>query len=525
MKRNNWDSPLQNPVDTLETTIRMWILFCFLFGMSVFMIYHFCYELIPRVFGSPWIGDIFGYYTVWADGVIPLKELLLLILDVTVRDIAPILLIITGFLYGTVRIKNKYRLVPLSQYSPNLFAKVEDIASSTKIKKLECYVLKSNEPQAFVFGKNTDAKLVLTSGLFKLPSEEIKSVICHELGHILHKDVTFMTWGETFITALKIYVPLLVFYEIGLSILNSLSLHVGPPFDTLVFRLLFITLFLLITPISLINSVSRAREFFADAESSIIMESSEPLALALLKISSFNAREKTPFPIRLAIVKSKSNESKMRQIFSYFTATHPDLKTRLKSLMERKFVERKILVPDWKTTLWIGFSTALLLGFLSEFMGITEKLWRFVGIPSQILAREHWLLFSTFLCPSFLICLFFSIFFRKDTFRGSTLQALLPYLKKASGKIAIAVVFFSVVYLPWTWWLSYPLLGRFETLPLHMLTVPSPQFFINAIIAVFVLSYLLIILTYTIIQAYYEYKSDKTIYFFGRPLRNVKQKN
>ncbi len=514
MKRSNWHSSLNNSVDTLETTIRMLILFCFLFGLSVLMVYHFCYELIPRVFGSPWIGHIFGYYTTWADGVIPLQVLLLLILDVTIRDIIPILLIITVFLYGTIRIKSKYKLVPLSQYSPGTLARVGDITASTRIKKLECYVLKSNEPQAFVFGKNSDAKLVLTSGLLKLPLEEIKSVICHELGHILHKDVTFMTWGETFIGALKIYVPVLVLYEIGSSILGSLGLPVwsGPPLDTLAFRLLFVTVFLLIVPIALINSVSRTREFFADAESSITMESSEPLALALIEISSFNAPKKTRFPLRLTIAESKSMrspKSKIRRIFSYFTATHPDLKTRLKSLMERKFVGRKNLTPNWETAVWIGLSVALLLGFLNEFRIAANDFLKFVGIPSQIL--DYSVVFSTLLASSFLICLFFCIFFRKRTFSGSTAEALLPYLRKASGKIAVAVVCFSVVYFPWVWWLTSPLLGWFENLPLSMLTLatPDPQFFVENIFFVFVFSYYLIMLTYTIVRAYYKYKSEK----------------
>lgn len=173
MKPNNWHSQLNNSVDTLETTVRMLLLFCFLFGLSVLMVYHFCYELIPRVFGSEWIGRIFGYYSTWEGGVIPLQVLLFLILEVTMRDIIPILLIITVFLYGSIRIKSKYKLVPLSQYSPEIHARVGEIISSTKIRKLKCYVLKSNEPQAFVFGKNTDAKLVLTSGLLELPLKKL----------------------------------------------------------------------------------------------------------------------------------------------------------------------------------------------------------------------------------------------------------------------------------------------------------------------------------------------------------------
>lgn len=56
-------------------------------------------------------------------------------------------------------------------------------------KKLKLYSCPSPSPNAMTFGSNT---VGITSGMMcELSDEEIKGVICHEYGHILHNDFVF----------------------------------------------------------------------------------------------------------------------------------------------------------------------------------------------------------------------------------------------------------------------------------------------------------------------------------------------
>ena len=61
-------------------------------------------------------------------------------------------------------------------------------------------------PNAFTYGRNkNDARIVITKGILDLLSEdEVKAVVAHEIGHIAHYDMMFMTVAQI--------VPLLLYY-------------------------------------------------------------------------------------------------------------------------------------------------------------------------------------------------------------------------------------------------------------------------------------------------------------------------
>jgi Zn-dependent protease with chaperone function len=489
----------------------MWILFVFLFGMSAYMIYHLCYELI-RHFGVGIGWTLFGYY-VWPNGGIPPKVLFFLFLDISLRDILPVALIVGGFFYGSAKIKKKYKLVPLSRFSPKAFETVQHISSILGVKTPECYLIKTQEPQAFVFGKKGSPKLVVTDGLLKLPSKQVESVLYHEFGHILHNDASFMTWGETFLAALKIYIPIMVFYEICLSLLDLMNIWSGPPIDSLVVHLLFIAFFLFAIPMGLINSVSRAREFSADAVSRVFLRSSKHLAYALTKISLFNV--KTRFPTRLTITRSNSRYTRIKRIFAYFVDTHPSLMRRLMVLTRRDSVDKRANVPSLEGTVWIGLSTAFLTSFIDEFLVATDDFWTVLGLSTPSDGMLWLRTFEALIFPSCLICLFFAVFsLGSFSLKKTSVKSLIPYLESAWKKIALADFVFLLVYIPWTQYLSSPLLGYFGNLPLNMTTgALMPDLFIEScallIFSSLFLSFAFILLINCIAQLYYDFKSEK----------------
>ena len=131
-------------------------------------------------------------------------------------------------------------------------------------------------PNAFTYGRNkNDARIVITKGIFDLLTEdEVKAVVAHEIGHIAHYDMMFMTVAQI--------VPLLLYYVYE-ALLNTSS---GSSDDDNNYGALigFIAYLLYIVSQYIILGLSRTREYYADAFA--VDETKNPTAMgnALVKI-------------------------------------------------------------------------------------------------------------------------------------------------------------------------------------------------------------------------------------------------
>jgi heat shock protein HtpX len=72
---------------------------------------------------------------------------------------------------------------------------VEDLCKKNKTPIPKLAIVRSGQPNAFVFGRTSgSATLAITEGLINnLTKEEVKAVIAHEIGHIKHNDMVIMT--------------------------------------------------------------------------------------------------------------------------------------------------------------------------------------------------------------------------------------------------------------------------------------------------------------------------------------------
>ena len=75
---------------------------------------------------------------------------------------------------------------------------VEEISQKYKMKKPKLALINDGSPNAFTYGRTkNDARIVVTQGIFDLlTEEEVKTVVAHELGHVVHYDMLVMTAAQ-----------------------------------------------------------------------------------------------------------------------------------------------------------------------------------------------------------------------------------------------------------------------------------------------------------------------------------------
>ncbi len=132
-------------------------------------------------------------------------------------------------------------------------------------------------PNAFTYGHTkNDARVVLTRGIFDLlKEEEVLAVVGHELGHVTHYDMLFMTAAEL--------VPLVLYYiyevcSSGNSSNNDSKAGQAKAVISIVAYLLYIV------SQYIVLWLSRTREYYADEFSVKETQNPNALASALVKI-------------------------------------------------------------------------------------------------------------------------------------------------------------------------------------------------------------------------------------------------
>lgn len=152
---------------------------------------------------------------------------------------------------------------------------ITETCNKYNIKYPKIGIIHDGAPNAFTYGRTKkDARIVLTDGIFNLLNEEeIKTVVAHEIGHIAHYDMLFMTVAQI--------VPLIL-YAIYEMFANS---DVDDKDDAKAKLLLSAVAYILyIISEYVILWLSRTREYYADNFSIDETKNPNSLAEALVKI-------------------------------------------------------------------------------------------------------------------------------------------------------------------------------------------------------------------------------------------------
>ncbi|MFH1779939.1 MAG: M48 family metallopeptidase [Candidatus Micrarchaeota archaeon] len=203
---------------------------------------------------------------------------------------------------------------------------VETLSFATRIPEPKAYVIENEDLNAFATGRDPEhSSVAITTGLLnKLNRDEIEGVVAHELSHVANYDVRYGT---------------IVAVMVGLvAILSSIFLRVNffsgsnnKKGNGLAILIIVGIILAIISPIIVRivqASISRKREFLADASGARITRYPEGLARALEKIKGTN---KGNLKVSEAVSHLFFDDPVKSHLDGLFS-THPPIDERIKML-------------------------------------------------------------------------------------------------------------------------------------------------------------------------------------------------
>jgi len=223
-----------------------------------------------------------------------------------------------------------------SETFPQLFNVVEEMKIAGALPAMpQIFIVDDPAPNAFALGKSPHKSMIcVTAGLLAVCTrDELQGVVAHEMGHIVNRDVLYLTVAATMLGAVTflsdVFWKSARFAPIG-RYRSSRSGKGGGAAAVAI--ILIALLFLILSPLLariLYFSISRRREYLADATSARLTRYPLGLASALEKIMRS--------PMRLSTAAAATAPfyivNPYRQDLSAgLFATHPPLAERIKIL-------------------------------------------------------------------------------------------------------------------------------------------------------------------------------------------------
>lgn len=222
------------------------------------------------------------------------------------------------------------RAVPIApDEAPDLYAMTERLADRAGVPMPRLYLVPDPQPNAFATGRNPEHGVVaVNQGLLDLLSpREVEGVIAHEIGHIKHRDTLTMA----VVAALSGAVMTLVNVAQWSAIFGG-SDEDGPS----PVALLAMSLVAPIAAMLVQFSISRAREYEADATAADIAGSPDGLIGALEKLGRATAlvpsATQQPSTAHLCIANPLAGT---RGALAGLFSTHPPMEERIARLRQR----------------------------------------------------------------------------------------------------------------------------------------------------------------------------------------------
>ena len=218
-----------------------------------------------------------------------------------------------------------YHAVPVDRYSASgLYAIVERLCERSGLPLPAIYIIHESTPNAFATGRDPEhAAVAVTEGLLQLLDEdEIEAVLAHELSHVAHRDILIQTVAATIAGAIAMIANIMQFGAMfgnnrGRNPIVMIALALLLPIAASVVQM----------------TISRSREFKADAGAASMTGRPEWLQSALLKLENYNRRGfvegATPENAHMFIVSPFSGK---HVSFSDLFRTHPTTEQRIERL-------------------------------------------------------------------------------------------------------------------------------------------------------------------------------------------------
>lgn len=226
---------------------------------------------------------------------------------------------------------------------PMLFNVVEEMTIAAGLPKVpKVYIINDPSPNAFATGRSPEtASIAVTAGLLaKLSRDELQGVVAHEMSHILHRDILYVTLAGVMLGTIVILSDLFLRGMFRGSMAGSSRRYSGGDRrgggQAQVVILLIAVLAAVLAPIVtqlLYYALSRKREYMADAAGARLTRYPEGLASALEKIASdpspqLTVANKATAPMYIANPFKRKGSWTLADL----TSTHPPISERIRIL-------------------------------------------------------------------------------------------------------------------------------------------------------------------------------------------------
>ncbi|MDQ2935380.1 MAG: zinc metalloprotease HtpX [Chloroflexota bacterium] len=213
---------------------------------------------------------------------------------------------------------------PISESeAPRLYQIVRDLCTRADLPMPRLYTIPVDQPNAFATGRNPKHSAVaVTRGITQLLSEdELRGVLSHELAHVKHRDILITSVAATIGAAITYLGYMLLWFgddESPLGLIGSLAMVLLAPLAATIIQL----------------SISRQREYAADAGGAELTGNPESLASALLRLEE--GAKAAPMQVNQAaeplyIVRPFSGKG-----FAKLFSTHPPIEERVRRLRQMR---------------------------------------------------------------------------------------------------------------------------------------------------------------------------------------------
>jgi heat shock protein HtpX len=223
---------------------------------------------------------------------------------------------------------------------PQLFNVVEEMKIAAALPAMpKVYIIPDPAPNAFATGRKPEtASVAVTAGLLgRLNRDELQGVIAHEISHILHRDILFVTLAGIMLGSIvllsQVFLRSMFYSSMGSRRRYSSGKGGG---QAQLIMLVIAIIAAILAPIMaylLYFALSQRREYLADAGAARLTRYPEGLARALEKIANDKSPQlatvnKVTAPMYIINPFKKKKQMKLSDL----TSTHPPISERVKIL-------------------------------------------------------------------------------------------------------------------------------------------------------------------------------------------------
>jgi len=224
---------------------------------------------------------------------------------------------------------------------PQLFNVVEEMKIAASLPAMpKIYIINDPAPNAFATGRDPkSASVAVTAGLLgRLNRDELQGVIAHEISHIIHRDILFVTLAGIMLGSIVLLSQVFLrgmFYSSMMGRQRRYSSGSTGGGQAQLIMLIIAIVAAILAPIMaylLYFALSRRREYLADAGAARLTRYPEGLAGALAKLSGdeevLETANRATAPLYI-VHPIKKFEERSKSIFD----THPPVGDRISRLM------------------------------------------------------------------------------------------------------------------------------------------------------------------------------------------------